>query len=109
MAWFKQKQICSHCHTNRTNREFEGQPTCGDCEIKILMGREVAYKCPIDGMQMKKEHHEGIIIDRCTKCNGVWLDAGELNALKEALENGDSSFATGLVVGMVLGLTLTHT
>lgn len=67
MAWFKQKQICSRCNANKTKREFEGQPTCGDCGIKILMKREMPYNCPVDGMQMKKEHHVGIIIDRCPK------------------------------------------
>lgn len=25
--------------------------------------------------------HEGVQIDRCNKCNGVWLDAGELERL----------------------------
>ncbi len=103
MAWFKQKKVCIHCNANKTKREFEGHPTCGDCEIKILIGREVVYMCPIDGVQMKKEHHEEIIIDRCPKCNGVWLDAGELSAIKEGVDSGDSSFATGLAVGITIG------
>ena len=103
MGWFTKKQVCLHCNTNKTKREFEGDPTCGDCEIKILMGREEACICPIDGVQMEKEHHEEIIVDRCPKCHGVWLEAGELKAIKEAADSGDSSFATGLVIGMAVG------
>ena len=103
MAWFKKKQVCVHCNTNKTKREFEGHSTCGDCEIKILIEREVVYSFPVDGEPMKKEHHEEIVIDRCPKCNGVWLDAGELEAIKSAVDSGDSSFSTGLVLGIAMG------
>ena len=34
--------------------------------------------CPVDGAVMAQETVEGVTIDRCTKCSGVWLDPGEL-------------------------------
>lgn len=95
MNWFKKKETCTHCNTNKTRREFEGQPTCGACKIKIIMDREPARICPVDGSVLTKEHSNEIIIDRCPKCRGVWLDVGEIEAIKEG------AFSEGQIIGMV--------
>ncbi len=34
--------------------------------------------CPEDGADLGQLRHHGVEIDFCTKCGGVWLDAGEL-------------------------------
>ncbi|MFK7925135.1 MAG: zf-TFIIB domain-containing protein [Bacteroidia bacterium] len=99
MAWFKKKAVCVHCNTNKTRREFEGSPICPECEIEIRMGREEIRNCPIDGQEMLKEQYQEIIIDRCPRCKGVWLDGGELQALKES---GDEEMAAGMVMGMMM-------
>ncbi|MFT7559735.1 MAG: hypothetical protein ACI93R_001650 [Flavobacteriales bacterium] len=95
MVWFK-KTRCIHCTVNSTKREFEDQPTCAECKTKILIGRETSRKCPVDGSTLLKESSNEIIVDRCPTCKGIWLDAGELKAIKEA------SAAEGMAVGMVL-------
>ena len=38
--------------------------------------------CPSCGSLMDDEHVEGIEIDVCLQCNGVWLDKDELELLK---------------------------
>lgn len=44
--------------------------------------------CPIDQHRMVKKVYEGTtIIDICTKCNGVWLDKGELEKIEEVRMN----------------------
>ena len=40
------------------------------------------YICPVDGGQMKREDYGGVAIDSCPKCEGIWLDKGEIIALK---------------------------
>lgn len=45
-------------------------------------------RCPKCGMELKEIIFKGIHIDRCTSCNGVWLDNGEL----EQLAGAESSF-----------------
>ena len=102
MPWFKKKQTCVHCHKTKTRRLFEGEPTCPQCEIIVRMEREQVHRCPIDGAKMNKEALDEIIIDRCPQCNGVWLDGGELETIKKASEEADASFATGLMMGMVM-------
>jgi uncharacterized protein len=40
-----------------------------------------AVKCPKCEGTLLGLTHEGVQIDRCNKCNGVWLDEGELKQL----------------------------
>jgi Zn-finger nucleic acid-binding protein len=40
-------------------------------------------KCPIDETELKMTERQGIEIDYCPKCRGVWLDRGELDKLIE--------------------------
>jgi len=40
-------------------------------------------KCPIDGSDLTMTERQGIEIDYCPKCRGVWLDRGELDKIIE--------------------------
>ena len=40
-------------------------------------------KCPIDGSDLVMTERQGIEIDYCPQCRGVWLDRGELDKLIE--------------------------
>ncbi len=46
-------------------------------------------KCPVDDFTLVQETYEGVTIDRCSHCGGVWLDAGELETIQA---NQDSDF-----------------
>ena len=96
MLWFKKKMSCARCNKNSTKREFEGKPTCAECKTELLVGRESTRTCPVDGSTLRKEHNNEIIVDRCPQCTGVWLDAGEIEAIKEAAQS------EGIAVGMVV-------
>ena len=96
MNWFKKKKTCVHCNKIKTKRDFENQATCGACQTKILISRESTRICPVDGATLLKEHNNEIIIDRCPKCKGVWLDADEIEAIKEAAKQ------EGMAIGMVV-------
>ena len=39
--------------------------------------------CPIDNTNLKTIDKEGVKIDYCPTCNGVWLDRGELDKIIE--------------------------
>lgn len=39
--------------------------------------------CPIDGSELVLTERQGIEIDYCPKCRGVWLDRGELDKIIE--------------------------
>jgi Zn-finger nucleic acid-binding protein len=42
--------------------------------------------CPADGTQLIMSERQGIEIDYCPTCRGVWLDRGELDKIIERSE-----------------------
>lgn len=40
-------------------------------------------RCPIDGRELVLAHREGIELDYCPECRGIWLDRGEIDKLIE--------------------------
>ena len=39
--------------------------------------------CPVDGTQLAMSEREGVEIDDCPSCRGIWLDRGELDKIIE--------------------------
>ena len=51
-------------------------------------------KCPKCALgELITQTHDGIAIDICTKCNGIWLHKGELNKMAHPQE-GDLEFCS---------------
>jgi uncharacterized protein len=54
-------------------------------------------QCPVDGTELKMGDRQGVEIDYCPQCRGVWLDRGELDKVVDRLSNapwsqGDEEF-----------------
>ena len=54
-----------------------------------------AMRCPKCRADMEQVDYEGTEIDRCTICNGIWFDAGEIDVLRDkqaaaAIDIGDA-------------------
>ena len=47
-------------------------------------------KCPIDGTELKIADRQGVEIDYCPQCRGVWLDRGELDKIIERADQFDN-------------------
>ena len=45
-------------------------------------------RCPKCGMEMIEIDYKGIKIDKCSECEGIWLDAGELEAVSKLEKSG---------------------
>ena len=95
--------MCTRCGKKRTKGSYEGVPTCDACkdliERKLAAAREGRRNCPVDGAEMSKEIVLNLILDRCPTCRGVWLDAGELDQMRDTIEEG---LTKALVQGMVI-------
>ncbi len=48
-------------------------------------------KCPIDGAELVMADRQGIEIDYCPQCRGVWLDRGELDKIIERAAGGQAA------------------
>ncbi len=45
-------------------------------------------RCPKCGMELIAINYKGIEVDKCSECEGVWLDAGELEAVSKLEKSG---------------------
>ncbi|MCR8642712.1 zf-TFIIB domain-containing protein [Paenibacillus sp. N1-5-1-14] len=46
--------------------------------------------CPVcDGVRMREVMKDGVSIDTCPECKGIWLDRGELEKLRARSESHD--------------------
>ena len=47
-------------------------------------------KCPLDNTELVMSERQGIEIDYCPSCRGVWLDRGELDKIIDRSTIGQS-------------------
>ena len=45
-------------------------------------------RCPKCGMELIEIDYKDIKIDKCSECEGIWLDAGELDAISKIKKSG---------------------
>ncbi|MGH9281867.1 MAG: zf-TFIIB domain-containing protein [Acidimicrobiales bacterium] len=45
--------------------------------------------CPTDGTTLLMSERQGVEIDYCPQCRGIWLDRGELDKLLNAVDRAD--------------------
>ena len=55
-------------------------------QLLVDATQEDLRPCPVDGETMAKEIAHMIVVDRCPKCQGVWLYGGELERIKGGVE-----------------------
>jgi hypothetical protein len=81
----------------RKKIEREKQQKLAEAEKKRL--RDLHYlKCPKCGMDLIEIDYRSIKVDKCSGCDGVWLDAGEL----ESVAKMETSVA-GRIFGLFTG------
>lgn len=64
--------------------------------------------CPIDQTELVMTERQGVEIDYCPTCRGVWLDRGELDKIIErANESSDAGEGAGSAAGSAAGGSFT--
>jgi len=54
-----------------------------ETEAKEAAKQASFMRCPKCGEPLKERSFQKVLIDQCTGCNGIWLDAGELEQVAE--------------------------
>jgi uncharacterized protein len=78
--WFREneQQLLEAARLAREKREKARAEQEGAAERERL--RDLHYmKCPKCGHDLREEELEGVSVDRCTFCEGLYFDAGELD------------------------------
>jgi len=74
-------------YEKRKKLEEEKHKKLAEEEKKRL--KELHYmRCPKCGMELIEIDYKGIKIDKCSECEGIWLDAGELEAVSKLEKSG---------------------
>ena len=60
---------------------------------------EARLRCPRCGAALAETDCEGVEVDHCEQCGGVWLDAGELELVAHQYPGG----MAGRLIGMLRG------
>jgi hypothetical protein len=50
-------------------------------------------RCPRCGVELIEVERENVKVDLCKQCSGIWLDAGELEALEREQADHESWFS----------------
>ena len=66
-------------YERRKKAEEEKQDKLAEEEKKRLKELH-RMRCPKCGMQLLEIDYKGIKVDKCSECEGIWLDAGEMEA-----------------------------
>lgn len=48
---------------------------------RLLLSEQSIIKCPRCSFKLRKAEQEGVTIDVCDFCGGIWLDKGEMSKL----------------------------
>jgi uncharacterized protein len=80
--WFRlnEQELLETARQARLKREQERAAKEKAEETKRLKDLHF-MKCPKCGHDMKEEKLESVTIERCTRCEGIFFDAGELEAI----------------------------
>jgi len=81
-AWNDMRKAKEESYFDKKNREAVER-------LKVKEG-DAPRPSPITGEPMLQEVIAGVVIDRCPKSGGIWLDAGELEQLIEASKKEDA-------------------
>ncbi|MFH2045863.1 MAG: zf-TFIIB domain-containing protein [Pseudomonadota bacterium] len=78
-----------------TRMEFERKKKIEDEKHKKLAEKEKKdlkelhfMRCPKCGMELLEISYKSIKIDKCSECEGIWLDAGELETVSNLEKTG---------------------
>lgn len=75
--------------------EYKRQKKLAEAEHKKMQEKERAdlkelhhMRCPKCGMELIEIEYHDILIDKCSECEGVWLDDGEIDAIAKLEKTG---------------------
>jgi len=96
--WFQknEKQLLESARLARQKREQERAAGEKTAELQRLKALHL-MRCPKCGHAMQEEELEEVKVDRCSHCEGIYFDAGELDQVLMKKEEARKGFFKKLV------------
>ena len=87
--WDERKKALENEYFVKKEKELIDKLKAKQEKEKEAEGSKAYYmRCPKCGAALKERSFTKILVDQCTACNGLWLDAGELEQVAEKEEGG---------------------
>ena len=90
--WDERKKAQEDEYFVKKERELLANLKAKQEETKTSLQKTCYMHCPKCGAPLKARSFQKVEIDQCTGCNGIWLDAGELDQVAGKEEGSWSSF-----------------
>lgn len=96
--WFRENErhLLEAARVAREKRELERSAQEQAAERQRLKDLHF-MKCPKCGHDMKEEDLQSVKVDRCSHCEGIYFDAGELDQVLMKKEEDQKGFFRKLV------------
>jgi uncharacterized protein len=96
--WFREneKQLLENARIAREKRERERAALEAESE-RDARQQQHFMKCPKCGHDLAEEDLDGVSVDRCSFCEGVFFDAGELESIFTKRDSERKGFFRKLV------------
>jgi hypothetical protein len=87
-VWDDRKKSLEEEYFRRKEQEaLEKMRAQREAEQQAAQAQAARLQCPKCDGTLTEITHDAIQIDQCDKCNGIWLDAGELERLTKHEES----------------------
>lgn len=84
----KEEEFFAREEYEKQRRLLEERHKALAAEEKQRLKELHSMRCPKCGMELVEIDYKTIKIDKCSECAGVWLDAGELEAVTRLEKKG---------------------
>ena len=94
----KEEEYFARIEFEKRRKILEEQERALEEAEKIRLKELHFMRCPKCGMELQEIELRGVKVDKCFTCEGVWLDAGELETLVQ-MEKKMSDKVLGIFKG----------
>jgi len=77
----QEEEYFARLEFERRKQVLAGQQPPADVEATQQQVAVTQFRCPRCGASLVEMHYKGIEIDKCSRCQGIWLDGGELEQI----------------------------
>jgi ribosomal protein S27AE len=77
----QEEEYFARLEFERRKQALAEQQPPADVEATQQQAAVTQFRCPKCGASLVATHYKGIEIDKCSRCQGIWLDSGELERM----------------------------
>jgi uncharacterized protein len=77
----QEEEYFARLEFERRKQALAERQSSADAEAAQQQVAVTQFRCPKCGASLIETHYKGMEIDKCSHCQGIWLDSGELERM----------------------------